>query len=728
MLLAILAVGVMVNATSLMTFAEDNEYDENKHYAIAVGGKWVEKDHPYGEGWTYEETDGKGTLTLTDAHITDTIEYEYNDSYIYAGDVDLTVVLNGKNVLGDANESKTGTVIGLYCMPDTKTNGVTIEGDGELEINADFFSVYSETFVNLKSGSIDCNNNGDVAVYALEGFTMDGGKLDMSDSKGGGIQSVNDVTINDGEIISYGIGYDCILSEQGNVIIKNGTLSLTSSKHSQGWNGYPIVAKKDIIIEGGNVSAINTIDEGNVLPALMSHDGDIIITGGKLDCESYSISATYCRNFEASNCIVNAIANHKYGRIGISCYKNLTIDDARVYAEAGITPIYAADRMNIKNSGKGHYSTFIDAHVSDTFEGETEDVKSPMMVFSDVFNVEDGLIFEDDSYIELKEETYGKYSYICNKKGELADAVVIRPSAYNVEMVPPVNGTFTVNNTKVMPGAEVVITATPNTGYAVDKMVYYDEFYEAGYSEENVISNSKFIMPKSKIKIMVTFKPVPTPAATPTPAPAAAPAATTISSAPLIAALRSGGKQVVALTWDEVKGVDGYEVYFGTGKASKGKKVCKKVATLTGSKKTTWKKIKLKKNKLYIAYVKAYVMKNGAKSYVKESPEVYAYTGNKSKAKKGQKAYTNPKKLNIKTSKITVAKGKTKKIKATITKQGKGKLLSLKKAKKFRYISGDSKIATVDKNGTVKGVGKGTCKIYVYTINGISSTVSVTVN
>ena len=48
-------------------------------------------------------------------------------------------------------------------------------------------------------------------------------------------------------------------------------------------------------------------------------------------------------------------------------------------------------------------------------------------------------------------------------------------------------------------------------------------------------------------------------------------------------------------------------------------------------------------------------------------------------------------------------------------------------AAKIRYILSDSSIAKVDKNGKIKEVCKGSCIIYVYSINGLMKKVNVTV-
>ena len=46
---------------------------------------------------------------------------------------------------------------------------------------------------------------------------------------------------------------------------------------------------------------------------------------------------------------------------------------------------------------------------------------------------------------------------------------------------------------------------------------------------------------------------------------------------------------------------------------------------------------------------------------------------------------------------------------------------------KFRYKSSDTSIATVDKNGKIKGIKKGKCTIYVYSINGLMKKAKVTI-
>ena len=90
--------------------------------------------------------------------------------------------------------------------------------------------------------------------------------------------------------------------------------------------------------------------------------------------------------------------------------------------------------------------------------------------------------------------------------------------------------------------------------------------------------------------------------------------------------------------------------------------------------------------------------------------------------------FTNVKKVTVKKSKFTIKVGKTAKIKAkTVLVQKGKKQLSNAHAAQFRYLSINKDVATVDKNGKIKGVAKGTATVYVYARNGYAKKVKVTV-
>lgn len=182
-----------------------------------------------------------------------------------------------------------------------------------------------------------------------------------------------------------------------------------------------------------------------------------------------------------------------------------------------------------------------------------------------------------------------------------------------------------------------------------------------------------------------------------------------------LAQMKSSGKTSLVVTWTPAQGAEGYDIYF----AKNGKKL-KKAATVTANKKLKWTKKKLKKSAAYQAYVKAWLMKDGVKTYVKTSPTVYAYTN------KGTKKFTNPKSVTAKKTKYTLAAGKTAKIKAKVTKLDKSKKLK-KLAANPRYLSSDPTVATVSKSGKITAKAAGTCKIYAYATNGVMETITVKV-
>ncbi len=180
-----------------------------------------------------------------------------------------------------------------------------------------------------------------------------------------------------------------------------------------------------------------------------------------------------------------------------------------------------------------------------------------------------------------------------------------------------------------------------------------------------------------------------------------------------LAQMKSSGKTSLVLTWMKTTGAEGYDIYF----AKNGKKL-KKAATVSSRKKLKWTKKKLKKSAAYKCCVKAWLMKDGVKTYVKTSPTVYAYTN------KGTKKYTNPKSVAVKETKFKLTVGTTAKIKAKVTKLQKSKKLR-KFTRNPRYLSSDPAVATVNKSGKITAKSAGTCKIYAYATNGVKKTITV---
>ena len=191
------------------------------------------------------------------------------------------------------------------------------------------------------------------------------------------------------------------------------------------------------------------------------------------------------------------------------------------------------------------------------------------------------------------------------------------------------------------------------------------------------------------------------------------------------ARMTAKGKKSLTIGWNKIKGVAGYDVFFARCNYHGKKLSCRKIKTVKGNKKFTLTKKGLKKGISYKAYVKAFVMKNGKKKYVRTSSLMHAYTG------KGNKKYTNAKSVsikNVKKGKLILKKGKAFKIKAKVKKLKKNKKLFPKgHAPTLRYMTSDKKIATVSSKGKIKAKAKGKCYIYAYAHNGVSKKIKVIV-
>ena len=195
------------------------------------------------------------------------------------------------------------------------------------------------------------------------------------------------------------------------------------------------------------------------------------------------------------------------------------------------------------------------------------------------------------------------------------------------------------------------------------------------------------------------------------------------TSGTLRAKMTAQGKTGMLFTWSKVNNVNGYDIFFSEcnhdGKTYK----AKYVKTVKGNKSFKWIKTKLKQGAAYKAYVKAYVITNGKKKYVRTSPMVHSFAGGFS----GK--YTNAKSIAVNKTKITLARGKSFVLKAKVVNLFKNKkLMSAGHVAPLRYMTTNSKVATVNSAGKITAHGKGSCTIYVYAHNGVFNQVEVVVS
>ena len=127
------------------------------------------------------------------------------------------------------------------------------------------------------------------------------------------------------------------------------------------------------------------------------------------------------------------------------------------------------------------------------------------------------------------------------------------------------------------------------------------------------------------------------------------------------------GKKSLKIQWNPINGADGYDVFLSRCNKGKKARTPKLVKTLSGGTATAWTKKGLKKRKAYKAYVQAWKMENGSKTYIARSPLIHVYTSGKS----GK--YTNPKGVTVEQADVTLNTGGSHTIKAKVTKVKKGK-------------------------------------------------------
>ena len=169
--------------------------------------------------------------------------------------------------------------------------------------------------------------------------------------------------------------------------------------------------------------------------------------------------------------------------------------------------------------------------------------------------------------------------------------------------------------------------------------------------------------------------------------------------------------------WKKSSAADGYYVYAQYC----GKKITKPAKTIAKNTTTKTTITKINQKRQFRVYVVPYKIIDGKKVALGKSTVAHLVGAKSTK-------YSNVKKLTLTKSKYTVKVGKTAKIKAKVTLVNKNKKHIPKgHGAKFRYKSSDTSIATVDKNGKIKGIKKGTCTIYVYSINGLMKKAKVTI-
>ena len=180
----------------------------------------------------------------------------------------------------------------------------------------------------------------------------------------------------------------------------------------------------------------------------------------------------------------------------------------------------------------------------------------------------------------------------------------------------------------------------------------------------------------------------------------------------------------VLVKWGGAPDAESYEVWAGyCGNDS----TLKKVRTLGADQRsfliTSLDRKKPDPEKFISVTVKAYRKVEGKNTEIMHT--IYAHVVINTNPK-----YTNAAKVTLPGTTFSLKTGGTAKIKASEVLANKKKMALSKvhiPRSRFRYESTKPSVASVDENGTVTAVGKGTCTVYVYALNCRYGKITVTV-
>ena len=179
--------------------------------------------------------------------------------------------------------------------------------------------------------------------------------------------------------------------------------------------------------------------------------------------------------------------------------------------------------------------------------------------------------------------------------------------------------------------------------------------------------------------------------------------------------LETQGKSTLVASLQKVSGADGYDLYFApAGESFEG------VFRTLPSGETSCSFSQLEKKTVYKFRVSAFTQSSGHKTALCESETVRCITGG------SNGKHTNALEIRIKDARLDLSVGEKKKIGAVVTGQDPDRQV-LARGGTLRYLSENASVATVSKEGKVRGIAPGSCRIFMFALNGIRSAVDVTV-
>ena len=650
------------------------------------------------------------------------------------------VEINGGNITGQ----------GIDNMPAIQVKGEVSE-DGSIEemllINGgNIISNGTSSAINLHSNCAVTVNKGKIESRDKDEFEPDYGGIGISAFKN------TMVTINGGEIDAAYIGLSGNGSDSGDNEGTNAKFYINGGRISGRTAG----------IFAPQVNGITEITRGAITGGRSGVEiraGSLNISGGVIEGNEDEYDSTHINNgITIQGCAVSVVPDITFQPIDVnisggSFYGYLPFGEANAY---GIPQEYLEKITYDISGGDFHSSGSASVSVEDNDSGQF--ISGGYFTHSVTSDTANGSYMKD-GYVEIISKTIHEGYYHVTKLYKATLSTIENGSATLTRCEDPDQTDKSEIN--ALGGETVKVKVTPDEGYELYSVTYTDKNgVETDVTDET--TDNAFKMPDSDVTVNVSFKLVPTPTPTPTPAvtpipeenvtptptPTATPEVTptpTPSPTPakvedvekIIKEMKSEAdldgtefishklktskvtKNSISYTWQKVEGATKYVIY--GNKCSK-KNKCKKIAEVTDTKFTLGEiaGAKLKKGTYYKFLI---VAADDENNVLATSKVVHVAT-------KGGK-YTNFKSISfkknkkIKKNKLTLKKGKSFKLKVKTTKADKKKIIHIHR--KTCFESDNTEVATVSKTGKITAVGKGKCKIYAYTQNGLYKTLTVTV-
>lgn len=178
--------------------------------------------------------------------------------------------------------------------------------------------------------------------------------------------------------------------------------------------------------------------------------------------------------------------------------------------------------------------------------------------------------------------------------------------------------------------------------------------------------------------------------------------------------LERTGRTSLSASWQSLPQADGYDIFF----APCGTEFGSVYRTLPAGE-TSCVFSRLEKKTVYKLRVKPFSLRGGQKEYIGETAVLRCITG-------GSRKYTNAVEILPREDKLDLLVGEKRKIGASVTGQEAEKQV-LTRGGVLRYLSDDPSVASVSKEGKVRGLRAGTCRVYLIALTGVCAAVDITV-